>query len=147
MKWSIGTGKNIGKPIKAIVYTNGEINDEIKVYRVNTYWDGTKTNDYLLSLTQYDLEGKLKFINIDLKEKWIGRPVCTSMDCYQVVDGYLFQSESGGHFVPFEDDMKGYNFNPHLSFDDREIRFNIPRGVLRFDSVRIELAPIKKPAP
>jgi hypothetical protein len=56
------------------------------------------------------------------------------------ISGYLFQSETGGHFDPFEDDMKGYNFNPQLSFTDRQIRFNIPPNTLNFDSIRIELA-------
>jgi hypothetical protein len=139
LKWADGTARIIGKPINATVYTNGQINNGIKVYRVDKYWDGERTNDYLLSLTEFDAEGKLKFINIDLKEKWIGRPGCTDTDCYKSIHGYLFQSETGGRFVPFDDDMKGYNFNPQLSFTDRQIRFNIPSNQLRFDSIRIEL--------
>jgi hypothetical protein len=139
LKWVFGTARIIGKPVKAIVYTNGRINNGIKVYRVDAYWSGEKTNDYLLGLTEFDTEGMLKFINIDLKEKWIGRPVCTNTDCYNLIGGYLFQSETGGHFDPFEDDMKGYNFNPQLSFTDRQIRFNIPPNTLSFDSIRIEL--------
>jgi len=75
LKWVFGTARIIGKPVKAIVYTNGQINNRIKVYRVDAYWSGEKTNDYLLGLTEFDTEGKLKFINIDLKEEWIGRPV------------------------------------------------------------------------
>ena len=139
LKWADGTARIIGKPINATVYTNGQINNGIEVYRVDKYWNGEKTNDYLLRLTEFDAEGKLKFINIDLKEKWIGRPGCTTTDCYKLINGYLFQSETGGHFTPFEDDMKGYNFNPHLSFTDRQITFNIPPNQLRFDSIRVEL--------
>ena len=140
LKWLDGSARDIGKPIQATVYTNGQVNYGIKVFHVDRYWDtNEKANSYLLSLTEYDSLGMLKFFNIDLKERWIGRPVGTSKYDYDLITGNLFQSETGGHFTSFQNDMKGFNFDPQLSFTDRQIKFNIPPNILKFDSVRIEL--------
>lgn len=139
LKWIVGSAKIIGKPINATVYTNGQINNDIKVYHINKYWDGGKANNYLLNLKEFDSQGKLKFINIDLKNKWIGRPIGTAKDDYDFINEVLFQSDVGGHFADFRDDMKGYDFNPQLTFTDRQIKFNIPPNQLKFDSIRIEL--------
>lgn len=140
LKWLSGSARRIGKPIQAIVYTDGQINNDIKVFHVDKYWGSSEiANNYLLSLTDYDTLGMLKFFNINLNEKWIGRPVGTSNKDYDFIAGHLFQSETGGHFTPFQDDMKGFNFDPQLSFTDRQIKFSVPPNKLRFDSVRIEL--------
>ena len=133
LKWVTGSAKHHGTAIPATVYTNGQVNDNIKVF----YTD--EANSYLLSLKDFDSLGMLKFININLNEKWIGRPVATSEKDYDIIVGHLFQSETGGHFSPFQDDLKGLNFDPQLSFSEREIKFNMPPGKLKFDSVRIEL--------
>ena len=132
LKWVTGSARHHGKPIPATIYTNGQVNDHIKVF----YTD--KANNYLLSLTGYDSLGELKFISIDLNEKWIGRPVGTSKHDYDFIAGHLFQSETGGHFAPFQDDKKGFNFDPQLSFTDKQIKFNMPPNKLKFDSVRIK---------
>ena len=142
LKWLDGSARLIGKPIQATVYTNGEVNIDIKVFLVVKYWDSNeKTDNYILSLREFDSLGMLKFFSIDLKEKWIGRPVGTSNYDYDFVFGCLFQSETGGHFIPFQEDVKGFNFDPQLSFTDRQIKFNVPPKLLKFDSVRIEFPP------
>src|SRR5688500_12390764 len=133
LKWVTGSAKHHGNPIQATVYTNGQVNNHIKVFYTDV------ANGYLLSLTEYDSIGMLKFINIDLNEKWIGRPVGTSKNDYDIIAGHLFQSETGGHFIPFQDDMKGFNFDPQLSFTGKQIKFNMPPNKLQLDSVRIEL--------
>jgi hypothetical protein len=133
LKWVTGSARHHGKPMQATVYTNGQVNDRIKVF----YTD--EANNYLLSLAEYDSLGMLKFLNINLNEKWIGRPAATSKNDYDVIAGHLFQSETGGHFSPFQDDIKGFNFAPQLTFSDRQIKFNMPPNKLKFDSVRIEL--------
>lgn len=133
LKWVTGYAKHHGKPIPATIYTNGQRNEHIKVF----YTD--EENNYLLSLAEYDSLGMWKFINIDLNEKWIGRPVGTSKNDYDFIAGHLFQSETGGHFTPFQDDIKGFNFDPQLSFTNRQIKFNMPPNKLKFDSVRIIL--------
>ena len=133
LKWVTGSARHLGKSIPATVYTNGRVNDHIKVF----YTD--EANNYLLSLTEYDSLGMLKFLNINLNEKWIGRPIGTSKKDYDFIAGHLFQSETGGHFSPFQDDMKGFNFDPQLSFTDKQIKFNMPLNKLKFDSIRIKL--------
>ncbi len=140
LKWLTGSARHIGKPIQATVYTNGQINNDIKVFHVDKYWSSSeKANNYLVHLVKDYSFGKLRFCNINLNEKWIGRPAGTSDYDYDFIGGHLFQSETGGHFTPFQDDMKGFGFNPQLSFTDRQIKFKVPPHTLKFDSVRIEL--------
>ena len=133
LKWVTGSATHFGKPIPATVYTNGQVNDHIKVF----YSD--EPNNYLLSLAAYDSAGIFKFFNINLNEKWVGRPVGTSKNDYDLIAGHLFLSKAGGHFTPFQNDMKGFNFDPQFSFSDRQIKFKMPPSKLKFDSVRIKL--------
>ena len=133
LKWVTGSAKHHGKPMSATVFINGEVTNDIKVF----YTD--EANNYLLSLTEYDSLGTLKFIHINLNEKWIGRSVETSKNVNDIIAGHLFQSETEAHFSPFQDNVKGINFDPQLSFTERQIKFNIPPNKLKFDSVRIEL--------
>lgn len=37
-----GSARHIGKPISATVYTNGQINESIKVYYSDKYWGSSK---------------------------------------------------------------------------------------------------------
>ena len=133
LKWVTGSARHFGKPIPATVYINGQVNDRINVF----YTD--EPNNYLLSLAEYDSLEMLNFLNIDLEEKWIGRSVGMSKSDYDFIAGHLFLSETGQHFTPFQDDMKGFNFDPQLLFTDRQIKFNMPPNKLKFDSVRIRL--------
>lgn len=140
LKWLTGSARHIGKPISAIVYTDGQVNNHVKVFFVNRYWNNKeKAKNYLVSLGGYDDLGLLKFFNINLNEKWIGTPAGTSKRDYDFIAGHLFQSETGGRFTPFQDDLKGFNFDPQLSFTDKQIIFNMPSNKLKFDSIRIEL--------
>jgi hypothetical protein len=67
LKWLTGSARHIGKPIHATIYTNGQVNHDIKVFHVDKYWvSNEKANNYLLSLTEYDSLGMLKFFNINL---------------------------------------------------------------------------------
>ena len=45
-------------------------------------------------------------------DKWIGRPSGTIKDDYDSINGFLFQSEVGGHFTDFKNDMKEHDFVP-----------------------------------
>jgi len=133
LKWVTGSARHLGKPIPAKVYTNGQANDRVNVF----YTD--ESNTYLLSFTGYDSLGRLRFLHLDLEEKWIGIPAGTSKYDYDFIAGHLFQSEVGGKFSPLQDDMKGLSFEPQLSLTDRTIKFNLPSHKLNFDSVRIIL--------
>ena len=133
LKWVTGSARHFGKPIAATVYTNGEMNDHIKVF----YSD--EPNNYLLSLAENDSLGMYKFFNINLKEKWMGRAVGTSKNDYDFIAGHLFLSKPGQHFTPFQDGIKGSNFDPQFSTTGRQIKFNMPPNELKIDSVRIKL--------
>ena len=138
IKWIVGEARDLGAPIHANVYTNGKYDSTITVYRINKYWGGKKTNAFLLVLSEPDAEDRLKFIKVDLLENWVGSSICSAGDCYSVVLGRLFQSDSGGIFIPFEDDIKGYGFNPQLTFSNRQINFNVPPKQLKFETIRID---------
>lgn len=133
LKWVTGAAKHHGKPIPAKIYKNGQVNNHIKVF----YTDEPK--NYLVSLAEYDSLGMLKFINIDLKGKWIGVPVRSSIQDYDFIAGHLFQSDAGGHFSPYQGDMKGITFDPQLTYIDKQIKFKMPSNESKLDSIRIIL--------
>ncbi len=140
LKWLSGSARLIGKLTHATVYTDGKINQDIKVYHIDKYWNSNKkANCYLLNLGKYESFGRLAYLNVNLNEKWIGKPAAVSKRDYDFIAGQLFQSETGGHFTPFQDDMKGFDFDPRLSFNMREIKFSMPPNTVGFDSIRIEL--------
>jgi len=139
IKWALGEAKIIGRPIKVSVYTDGHLNTDIRVYRDSLLWSDGKFTGYLLSLKEYDKFGMLRYINIDPVDTLIGRPIGSSEADYELINGFMFQSETGSHIINFRDDIKGYNFDPHLEFDDEEIKFNVPPNQLKFQTIRIEL--------
>jgi len=133
LKWVTGSARHHGKPIPATVYINGQVNEHTKVF----YTD--EPNNYLINFTELDSLGIRSFFNINVEEKWIGIPVGNGKNDYDYIGGHLFQSETGGHFSPFEHDMKGFGFDPQLSFTNRQIKFTVPASRFKFDSVRIVL--------
>lgn len=135
--WS-GTAKDLGEPIKGEVYTDGHLNEDIKLFRYINFYDG-QAMGYILSLKDFDKEGMLRFIHVDLTDTVIGRSIATDSADYYILQGHLFQSESAFHYVDFRDDMKGFGFNPALKFNSREITFNIPPNYLKFNSIKIVL--------
>ncbi|MBS1520015.1 MAG: hypothetical protein JST50_03375 [Bacteroidetes bacterium] len=134
LKYLLGEASNLEKPINAKVYTDGRITNDIKVYKDIKY-----KNDYLLHLKNHDSTGMLEYIDIDLNYKFVGRTICSAKDCYDTINGDMFQSETGAIFADFKDDMKGFNFDPKLTFSDHEIKLTMPPHWLKFDSLRIEL--------
>jgi hypothetical protein len=46
LKWLTGSARLIGRPIEATVYTNGQVNDSIRVFHVDRYWNDSKA-DYV----------------------------------------------------------------------------------------------------
>jgi len=134
LKYLVGEARNLGKPISARVYADGRINNSIQVYL-----DPKNKNDFLLHLKEHDNHGMLEYIDINLNYKFVGRTICSAKDCYDTINGRLFQDDTGDHFVDFKNDIKGVNFDPQLIFSNYEIKLNMPTRWLKFDSVRIEL--------
>ena len=139
-KWLIGSARLIGRPINASVYTNGKLNSEIKIFHADKYWNGQKA-DYFLLYTPYAENNPLKVISLNRKDSYVGRPSSTNIRDYDFFSGLLFQSEVGAKFANFKDDMKGFNYDPQLSFIGKQIKLNIPPAItsqIGFDSIRID---------
>ena len=60
---------------------------------------------------------------------------------YDMLFGLLFQSEVGAKYTRFDNDIKGFDFDPKLTFNKKTIQFNMPQReeTYKCDSVRIEL--------
>src|ERR1700733_2883194 len=126
-KWLVGSARIIGRPIKAAVYTDGQLNKNICVFQVDKYWDNEKANYYLIYFPIAETRNSIReVISLNLKDNYVGKPSGTCKKDYDIIFGLLFQSEFGAHFSKFEDDMKGYGFDPKLKFSDRHIELNIP---------------------
>jgi hypothetical protein len=141
LKWLTGSARIIGRPINATVYTNGQINNEIKVFHVDKYWNGNNADYFILNSSFVPANKKLKFFSINRKDNYVGRPSSTNVRDYDIIAGLLLQSEVGGKFTPFGVDMKGYNFDTKLTFIDKKITLKIPPSgtELKCDSIRVEL--------
>jgi hypothetical protein len=140
LKWLSGTARHIGKPVAATVYADGQVNSDIQVFHVDKYWNGTQADYYLIHFSAADTKETREIISVNRKDNYVGRPSSTNKKEYDKILGRLFQGEVGGKFAPFTDDMKGYNFNPQLSFTDKTIKLKLPQSAneFKYDSIRIE---------
>jgi hypothetical protein len=140
LKWLSASARLIGKPVAATVYANGQVNSDIKIFHVDKYWDGTQADYYLIHFSFADTKDTREIISINKKDKYVGRPSSTNKKEYDKIFGRLFQGEVGGKFTSFTDHMKGYDFDPQLSFTDKTIILKIPSSAKEFkcDSLRIE---------
>ncbi len=132
-KWLSGTGKCIGKPIKTKVYINSILNNHTSVFKVDTY--------YLVHFNNADQFSRVRFLSIHKDRSVIGLPSAVGKRDYDIIGGYLFQSETGSKFSDIRDDIKGFDFDPGLSFAEKSIHFRIPaaNNDTGSDSIRIEL--------
>ena len=133
LKWVAGTAKHHGGAIPATAYVNGQVSSQVKIF----YAD--EPSAYLLSLQEFEGMGSLQFLSINMKEKWIRTPESTSKKDYDIIAGHLFQSETGARFTPFQDDIKGFNFDPRLTSAGKQFAFLLPPGRSVIDSIRIIL--------
>ncbi len=74
IRWITGTATIIGRPINATVYTNGQINRDVKVYHINKHWSGESTDDFILHFTYVDSDSTIETIRIERKRKTVSRP-------------------------------------------------------------------------
>jgi len=140
LKWLSGSARIVGRPIKAIVYTDGQVNSDIKVFHVDKYWNGEQADYYVLHFSYAD-NSRLKVLSLNKKDNYAGGPSSTNIRDYDIVAGLLFQSEVGAHFTPMQDNMKGFDFDPQLAFSERQITLSIPPTAkeLKCDSLRVVL--------
>jgi hypothetical protein len=141
LKWCGGSARIIGKPVDATVYTNGQTNNNVKIFHVDKYWNGEKADYFILYIPYAEDQSQLKFSGLDRQNNFALKPSSASINDYDFIAGYLFQSEVGAKFSTFQDDMKGYGFDPKLIFIDRKIKLNVSplAKELKCDSIRVEL--------
>jgi len=140
LKWFSGSARLVGRPTEATVYTDGQVNRDVKVFYVDNYWNGEPADYYILYFPYAD-HSRLQILCLNRKDNYAGVPSSTNARDYDVVAGLLFQSEVGAKFTTMQDDIKGFNFNPQLAFGDRQITFTIPPTAkeLKCDSIRVVL--------
>jgi hypothetical protein len=141
LKWFIGSARLIGKQINATVYTNNQINNNIKIFHINKYWNKENADYYILYLLNANENDKLTYFILNKKDNYAGSPSSTNIRDCDFILGELFQSEVGAKFTNFQDDTKGFNFNPKLIFEGTQIKLNIPPAEkeLKCDSLKIQL--------
>lgn len=84
-----------------------------------------KHNFLILYLRDLNLKSKFEIIVVNLDEKVVGY-FCGSVNCYDKVFGYLFQSDMGSFYIPLEDNAKGPGFDAKLKLEGKKIDFYIP---------------------
>lgn len=138
LKWVSGSARLVGSPISATVYTDGHVNEDIKIFHVDKYWNGEPADYYILYFPQAD-NSRLKVLSLNRKDNFAGGPSSTSIWSYDIIAGLLFQSEVGSKFTPLQNGIKGFNFDPQLLFTDKQVTLNIPPAAkeLKCDSLRL----------
>lgn len=140
LKWLSGSARYIGGPVTATVYVNGQAKQDIKIFHVDTYWDGSEADYFLVHLFRSAVNGQTEIVSVNKKDSFIGIPGNTSKKEYDRILGVLFQGEVGSKFTPVTDDVKGLDFDPQLSISDERIMFKLPRSANKFkiDTIVIE---------
>lgn len=59
-------------------------------------------------------------------DNYVGCSSATNKMDYDIVFGFLFQSEVGSKFTPIQNEIKGMGFNPQLQLYNNEVIFNTP---------------------
>jgi hypothetical protein len=126
LKWTTGSARVIGWPVRASVYSDGVIEKKIKVFHSDKSWDGRKADGYILYIISPYSYSTKHIISVDVRDKYAGVPAFTDKNSFDLVFGILFQSETGTHFSDFRDAEKGYGFDPHVDISGKTIRFNLP---------------------
>ena len=126
LKWMGGSARLIGLPVRASVYADGVIDKKIKVFHSDKYWDGHKTDNYILYILSPYLYKTKHIVSLDIPNKYAGVPVVTDKNTFDLVFGILFQSEPETQLADFRDNVKGYGFDPHMDIAGKTIRFNLP---------------------
>jgi hypothetical protein len=140
LKLLAGSARIVGRPTNATVYTNGQVNTDVKVFHVDEYWNGEPADYYILHFPYAD-NSRLKFLSLNKKDNYAGVASSTNVRNYDIIAGLLFQSEVGARFTPMQDDIKGFNHDPQLAFTDGQITLNVPPTAkeLKCDSIRVVL--------
>ena len=135
LKYITNSARIIGKEKSVKIYTNGELNQNIKLFSVTTYFNGKPANYDLLVFNE---KVSRNVISINYDNNYIGLPTSTNEKDYKIIYGNLIQSDMGGKFTPINDAFKGFDFEPELNIKGKTIKFNLPSDQFKIDSIRIE---------
>jgi len=124
LKWVDGSARFIGRPIKVESYLNGKLNGKIKVFHVNKYWNKEPADYYIINSAEF--YERIEFFSVNKTDTYVGCPSSVNERNYDIVFGFLFQSEIGSTFIPIQNKIKGLNFNPNLKIFENEIILNLP---------------------
>src|SRR5688572_34779 len=83
LKWVTGSARHFGKPTDGTIYTNGQVNSGVNVF----YSD--EPDSYIISIPEDNNSGVIKFLSINVAEKWIGTQPKISADDYDFIAGHL----------------------------------------------------------
>lgn len=141
LKWITGSARIIGKPINAKVFTNGLLNNQIKVFHIDTYWDGQEADYYILNFQYIDTKNYKVIIGLNIKDSSATTPQASNIMDYDIIAGHLFQSETGSRFIDFKNSLKGYGFDPKFELKENQIKINLPpqEKQFKYDSLRVIL--------
>jgi hypothetical protein len=132
LKWLSGTAKIIGKPISSKVLMNDNINQQIRVYELHEFAKEKELKSLIIYYPHSRIDETRRVLFIQLNGNYISRP-CTNKSCFDDIFGYLFMDEvASNSIVPFQNDIKGFAFDPRLDQSIGKIKFIMPQA-LRHD--------------
>ncbi len=137
IKWMAGSARVIGKEVDVDSYVNGKLSSDIKAFHINKYWGNEPADYYILNSPKFP--NRLEFLSVNKADKYIGLPSATSKADYDIIFGYLFQSEVGSKFSLIGNSMKGLNFNPDFEINGNELFFNLPSIDNNSDTIKLRL--------
>ncbi len=142
LKWLTGSARIIGQPIEAEVFTDGQLNSQIKVFPAQSAWLESDEIAYLILYFPHQKQAESRqVLCIHLGESYVAMPNSHKKD-YDLVLGRLLESETGGKtMVSFQDGAKSFGFDPQLRVQEKRITFQLPPSLEDYncDSIRIEL--------
>ncbi len=122
LKYLSGSARLIGKPVKVKVYINDKLSNKVKIFHTDKYWNNEKADYYILNCNFCE---RNIFI-IDRVGKVVACANSTNKSHYDIVLGYLFQSDVGAKFSPIAGNIKGLGFKSNLIIKEDEITFTLP---------------------
>ena len=135
LKYLFGDARNIGKAIPVKVYADGKINNEIKIFNQERYWNNDKSN---CKIFYFPYAKSYTFLCVNYDYNYLGTPISTGEKAFKIIFGNLFQSELGAKSSPIESKLKSLGFHSHLRITEKNTKFILPKSEFGIDSLRIE---------
>jgi hypothetical protein len=145
IKWIAGSGRIVGKPLKSEVYINGRLDSDVRLFKMNKYWNDEKA-DIIIVYAPNSKNNFMSIYLIDILDEDIKLPISTLQKDYDVIDGILFQSETGASVINLNTPEKSFDdFRINMKIESNQISFYIPHSFdidnVKSDLVRIKLNP------